>query len=370
MQSENDQAEIDPLAFNQRHGIVGGVEIDLRHESVAPGEWSPTNFGGSPEPVLGAPYLWFPWFGVFDAESLQKEAAKAFAEQSETVERAAFVDQYVRTHTPECIVNKGDKVRIKEVEFVQTGDEFSHPHDRKIAKGHLSIVRANKEIEEIRTPLTFVGTNTILNPTHNAHFQAIVARIRDSFGLISVEDIGSVTKDNSFAYRALQEAHVLWNSGKNEQVRHTPKGKVMVVGPMFASEEFRKGNTSEAVNRAIRLGYLWVKAEFEAIGAPIVDALRAKANRSSEGGKESGRIRLENSERGWRSIARPMLLKTESDHPDWSQEGIFTDVLIKWPDKNPPSLKTLASLFRQMTKGRRDSPNRRSGGIGWDKGRG
>jgi hypothetical protein len=364
MQSENDQAEIAYRLFNALnncHGIVRGVEIDLRHETIAPGEWRAIDFGESPEPVLGAPYLWFPWFGVFDAEALQKEAANASAEQSETMERAVFVDQYVRTHTPECTVNKGDKIRIKEVEFVQTGDEFSHPHDRKIAKGHLWIIRANKEIEEIRTPLTFVATKTILNPTHSAPFQAIVARIRDSFGLISVEDIESVTKDNSFAYLALQEAHVLWNSGKYEQVRHTPKGKVMVVGPMFASEEFRKGNTSEVVNRAIRLGYLWAKAEFEAIGAPIVDALRAKANRSSEGGKESGRIRLENSERGWRSIARPMLLKTESDHPDWSQEDIFTDVLIKWPDKNPPSLKTLASLFRKMTKGRRDSKPAQSG---------
>jgi hypothetical protein len=389
MPSDDDQTRIYAQlssAFQKRHGVIDGVEIDLRHESLKRGVWIPPLFGDSPEPAPGAPYIWFPWFGDFDSRSLQREAEEAVAKQLTAMlhgnsvvapeveaknssgaggkppEAKPLIEQYVRSHTPECFVQKGDRIYVKEVSSVLTGDEFSHPHDREVRNAHLLIKRANGDSEGINTPLIFILANTLLNDNNSqSTFGAIIGRILEKFGLESIENIETVTGDSSYAYHALQEAHTLWLLGRD---RHEDRieGEIDVVSPLFTSKEFLKGdNPALAVGNAIMLGYLWAKAEFQSIGSPIVELARAKAARSSVGGIKGTETRRRKSEEGWRLIAREMAIKIRAEMPESSQDKVAGEIDTRWKVEEPkaPSHQTLKKFVAELERsGRLQKPQR------------
>ena len=389
MPTDDYQTKIYPQlssAFQNRHGVIDGVEIDLRHESLQRGEWIPPLFGHSPEPAAGAPYIWFPWFGDFDSRSLQREAEEAIAKQLTAMlhgngvagakleatnspgaggnpsEAKLLVEQYVRSHTPECFVLKGDRIYVKEVASVLTGDEFSHPHDREVRNAQLWIKRANGDSEGINTPLIFTLPDTLLNDNNlKAPFDAIVGRILEKFGLDSIENIETVTGDSSYAYHALQEAYALWLLGRN-RYEDNIEGNIVVVTPMFTSKAFLEGGKpAHAVNNAIMLGYLWAKAEFQSIGSPIMDSARTMAARSSVGGIKGAETRRRKSEEGWRLIAGEMAIKIRAEMPESSQDKVAGEIDTRWKVAEPkaPSHQTLKKFVAELERsGRLQKPQR------------
>jgi hypothetical protein len=76
------------ICRNLQHGVVDGVEIDLRHEHLDPAEWQMFTIGLDEPPHLGRdrpyePFIWFPWYGVFDEELLRREAEESFRQKED-----------------------------------------------------------------------------------------------------------------------------------------------------------------------------------------------------------------------------------------------------------------------------------------------
>jgi hypothetical protein len=281
------------------------------------------------------------------------EATNSTGTSGNPSEAKLLIDQYVRSHTPECFVLKGDRIYVKEVASVLTGDEFSHPHDQEVRNAQLWIKRANGDSESINTPLIFTLSNTLLNHNNSkTPFRAIMGRILQKFGLDSIQNIETVTGDGSYAYHDLQEAYTLWLLGTNGYEDNI-EGNIIVVTPMFTSKEFLEGDKPAlAVNNAIKLGYLWARAEFQSIGSPIVDSARAKAARSSVGGIKGTETRRRKSEEGWRLIAREMAIKIRAEMPESSQDRVAGEIDTRWKVEEPkaPSHQTLKKFVAELER--------------------
>jgi hypothetical protein len=217
-----------------RREVVDGVEIDLRHALLPRRDWRPNlslAFGTTPEPPWRAPFIWFPWFGPYDESAVRREAQAAMAEQARTLssERAegyerddqnirvpletsrtseASIELYIQANTPECVVQKGDKISIDRVEIVRVGDDFDHIHDLEVRNAYLLVARANGEIDKLKTPIIFMGRTAVLDHDISSAFvHNISQRIERYFKLKSIRDMNLVQGDNSYAYRALRKAY-------------------------------------------------------------------------------------------------------------------------------------------------------------------
>jgi len=144
------------ISFRTRCGAVEGVEFDFRHELLDPTEWQMRDaigtgngdyaYGRRP----GLPFVWFPWYGEFNKDDLQKEIDDYFkAESAHTTNvngeprKPKSKAEYRREFTPDCIVCSGDKLVIDYVKIANIDDEFSHLHDAELRFAYCKVIRPN-----------------------------------------------------------------------------------------------------------------------------------------------------------------------------------------------------------------------------------
>ena len=79
---------------NETHyGEIDGVTLDLRHADLPAGEWyAPTLRHRQQDinkpKVLGKPFIWFPWLGVFNETLVREEVEKDMRPRTPTPSKA------------------------------------------------------------------------------------------------------------------------------------------------------------------------------------------------------------------------------------------------------------------------------------------
>ena len=168
-----------------RHGIVEGVEFDLRHELLAASEWRMDTIGVERAPYFkpanNGPFIWFPWYGEFNKDILRREAVANYEDEKKRLpqvmkeynetfpgikaSKKTFVPmsvrRYMNEYTPDCVICSGDKLFITYVYRHFFGDEFDHPHDAEVRYALFAVRRTNGNIIHLKSPLRFNGSTAI-----------------------------------------------------------------------------------------------------------------------------------------------------------------------------------------------------------------
>jgi len=184
-----------------RHGIVDGVEFDLRHELLEPSEWQTATIGIESPPYFirySDPLIWFPWYGEFSEATLRREAELYYESERDRrlgktdhklrghdhmrrASRLQSVEEYVTNGTPECAVCTGDKIIINDVQqhvFEEELFNYTHPHDYETRYAHLSVIRSSGGADLIETPVPFEGITALFRPvSYENFFDRICRRI-------------------------------------------------------------------------------------------------------------------------------------------------------------------------------------------------
>ena len=154
------------------------------------------------------PFLWFPWFGNFDKESVR---AELLTDKKVEFRQGKVPESLLREYTPEHFVNAGDKLIVERLERQMIDGPFSHEHDHEVRLAFLCIIRANGKRERVKTPLMFTGATSLFVRMHKKEwFDKITRRICEHFNLGSFDEIKSFAEgkedDKSYAYSALLNA--------------------------------------------------------------------------------------------------------------------------------------------------------------------
>jgi hypothetical protein len=200
----------------ERHGVVDGVEFDLRHELIDPKDWHTWVLGIDASVLRSShePFIWFPWSGVFDREQLRAELVADSEKRSEPRDEKS-IEVWLRRQTPQHFVNAGDKLVVTRVDRVALDGPFAYEHDQEIRYAHLRIVRSNGKSERVKTPLTFIGHMSMFAPRASSeHYDTVANRIAAHFEIRSLSEIKSVPRDGSYAYGALFQARMIEVLGK------------------------------------------------------------------------------------------------------------------------------------------------------------
>jgi hypothetical protein len=361
--------------FDQdRHGVVDGVEFDLRHPLLDPEEWGAYTLQFRLKlPLLrrmrGQPFLWFPWFGNFDKESVRAELesvrAKLLTDKKGKFSQRKVSASLLREYTPEYFLNAGDKLIVERVEREAIDGPFSHKHDQEVRLAFLCIIRANGKRERVKTPLMFAGVTSLFtgatSPFLRIHkkewFDRISRRIFEHFNVRSYEGMTYFAYKNkgnkSYAYLALHNALLVKNGWEQIQLDNgwkeiQPDNEE--IGFDRSEEKRRKTRTWRLVNSAIALGYLWAKAEDKIGMQPLAEASLRSREGGSKGGRESGAARREKRARTWEGHARELVQSIRAEDPSSSQDRVVEEICGRWKEAGfePPGHRTLKTLISQM----------------------
>jgi hypothetical protein len=350
-----------------RHGVVDGVEIDLRHELLRPSEWRMFTIGIDEPPYSRLPFepfIWFPWYGVFDEQSLRLEAQEDFRRTEELYSKRALenpdtpnlrgrtqkahVAHYVRTSTPECFVSAGDKIVVHSVNQTIVGDDFNHPHDSEIRYAELRIIRGNGKLEKIKTPIMFNGLTSIMTRrSHHDYYDKIYYRICRHFGVRSLEELDWDVAEAHEGFAVGAACHARTIEMRSGELRRLADS--LNFGDRACHDAFAAWR---CVNEAVFMGYLWAKAEAEAEMKPLAKAaLRSKAG-ASLGGSKSGQTRQRNRAETWEPVAKKMAMEIRGEDPFASQDDVATAIAFRWQHEEPraPGHVTLKGLISKMEK--------------------
>lgn len=329
-----------------RQGVVDGVEIDLRHELLNPQEWGTRLLGDTHSKYRSSrePFIWFPWFGAFDKNSIREEIIADQIKHGYVTLSKTFIDRWVRNHAPECFAYPGDRIVISQVERVAIGDSFDHPHDAEIRCAWLRIIRANGKSKEIATPLMFTGSTSLFAPRAGRDFfYKIAHRMCEHFGIKSLEEFKNIKEDESFAYGALSRARGI--EYRTEKLR-----KLADDLGSRSREHHNAFSTWSLANDAVAVGYLWAKAEADLGLKPLAETiLRVKAG-ASLGGNKSGEARRIKRTKTWEPHARELAKGIRGEHPSFSQDRVASEIEALWKESafSPPGHKTLKVLLSEM----------------------
>ncbi len=123
------------------------------------------------------------------------------------------------------------------------------------------------------------------------------------------------------------------------------------------------------LNDAIKLGYLWAKAESRfGLKRAAVSAMKIETDvkaGGSRGGKKSAEARLKKRATTWERHARELAVEIRTAQPRFSQDKVADEVLCRWKeaDFSPPGHKEIKRLISEMEKAgdlpRRTAPPRK-----------
>ena len=322
-----------------RHGVVGGVEFDFRHELLEPREWQMETIG-TDSPLYCesafAPFIWCPWYGEFSKAQLRREA-NLDDESDEKMLR-----------DPECIINVGDKITIKNVDrqFIEENN-FGRAHDYEVRFALLNVIRSNDKIEEIKTPVRFTSMASIFTGDSTQFLDKILRRVRQHFHVRSLEKVsmyeipekdgGRFAAGTRFYAETLARRLVEFKKLAGNRKSDNPHVSSALDACYIADE-------------AAYVGYLWARAEAEINLKPLVrSALRVKIGATS-GGAKSGAVRRQKRAASWEPIAKEMAKGIRTENPTFSQEDVASEIEAGWKATtcDPPVHSTLKALISRM----------------------
>jgi hypothetical protein len=367
------QQAISDICGITRHGVVDGVEFDLRHELLDPLEWQMDPMIDQP-PYLkkeSLPFIWFPWYGEFSKDRLRQEAnlnydyekilvVDTINSAKEAIPETPFqeidfpitpVEEYIKIGTPECIIRAGDRIFIRKVNITSVGDSFEHDHDSELRYALLSVARVTGTTDLIQTPIKFIGATSLLREfVPGEFFDKIYRRICRHFQVQTLKkgNFADIVKrvGFTFASKAALHAHIV---ALQMDVYKRWLAHIGDQNNPLARDAWKGWNTAD---QAAYVGYLWAKAEAELELKPLArSALRAKAGATS-GGAKSGVVRRQKRATSWEPIARQMAKDIRADNPTLSQDALATEIDAGWKAANcrPPGHPTLKGLISRMEK--------------------
>jgi hypothetical protein len=346
-----------------RHGIVDGVEFDLRHELLEPSEWQTATIGMESPPYFirySDPLIWFPWYGEFSESTLRREAELYYEAEKdrrlgksdhklrghEHMRRTSWlqsVEEYVINGTPECTVCTGDKIVIKDVQrrvFEEERSAFTHPHDYETRYARLSVIRSNGKVELIETPIPFQGTTALFRPgSYETFFDRICRRI---------------TQHERTRPRTTGEIRIFPSfDALSAQMVERRTGEFRKLAASGDPDDPLIRNAADAcfvIAQAVRLGYLWAQTEAEFELKPLARLARRVKAGATSGGSKSGQERRRKRATTWEAIAKKMIMEIRAENPTFSQDKVADEIFALWQHEDPraPGHATLKGLISRM----------------------
>jgi hypothetical protein len=319
--------------------VVGGVELDLRHEDLdamwhAPIAMFADGIKGSDD----APFLWFPWFETALAKTLSRLGPKT-ARGRDRMRHAFLRDGELRT--PDCLIQVGDKIEVERVSSEWRGDVLDHEHDAMIKRAHIRVVRAGGKVISIRRPIILKGiTNVIKEGSTESAFFSIAVR---AFLFLKEPMKGNYRKLNVYGQMAVSRCLAV------EPLLSKMKA---TAADTKASRSQRKlaNEVVATVNDAVLMGYGWAKTEEYLRAKPLAEqALRAKEV-SALAGSKSGETRRKNAERTWRPLALDFAKRVRVENPSASNSTIADEITFRWRDTKikAPGHRRLEQFVSEM----------------------
>lgn len=330
-----------------RHGTVDGITFDLRHDELDPRQWGMSIIADEGKHRMrwgGQPFIWFPWYGVFDKVALKKELIEG-APLSMSKRR---IEQELKENTPEIIVVAGDKIVIDRVEVLRLDRPFKHQHDAEVRLAFLKVIRSDRQIARLKTPIRLLGHTAfqLRGSQHNV-LGKITARIFEHYGISSLDDPKVrciVDDDRSFAGSTLVHLLILVKRNKHK----------LSLANTFDFEHPQYNDASEVrmtIEEALLVGYYWANAEAQLRMEPLARSGLEVLRGAQKAGIESGNRRRAKAEKTWKAHALELAKQARKDDPTLSQHRLADEITFKWRlDIPPPGHTTLTNFISELEK--------------------
>lgn len=330
-----------------RHGIVDGVEFDLRHDELDPRQWGMSIVADEGKYRVmgdGQPFIWFPWYGVFDKDALKKELIEGVSPPTSKRQLARELKEF----TPEIFVFAGDKITIDHVEILQLDDPFKHQHDAEVRLAFLKVVHSDGRTVKLKTPIRLLGHTAFqLRGSHSNILGKITARIFEHHGIGSLDDpkVRSIVDDGgSFAGAALLYLWMIVDRNK--------EALSLVNGFDFDNPEYKDAfATHLTIEDAMLVGYYWANAEAQLKMEPLARSGLEVLRGAQKAGIESGNRRRAKAEKTWKAHALELAQQARKNDPSLSQHRLADEITFKWRlDTLPPGHTTLTNFISDLEK--------------------
>jgi len=307
------------ITWETRHGIVDGVEIDLRHDLLVPGDWDPIRYFGSSDHVYEGPCLIFPWSRE-DWRYLPPRPSKPLT------------------------VRAGDRLRIaRVVRHRFASSELNHPADREFRAAHFVIERASGRRTKVPRPLLFWPPLSLSRPRRwgRPNFDRVSARVCNALGVSDLDSFELIADSLTLAEAAFEAAGTVrdrWRRTWDELNR--------------LKEEEREGVQlwlRDLVDESVALGYFAAQSEAERFVEPRARRELDRTAASGEGGRRSGATRQRQASE-WRARATELILELMRQPGPHKREAIVFEVqeAWRWPDVRKPGDRSLWALVKEL----------------------
>lgn len=294
-----------------RHGIVEGVEFDLRHDMLNPSEWRPDNVLGLDPGMYQSsdPFLWFHWFGQFENGNGRE---------------------------PDAFLRQGDKIIIDDVDRYNTSHRLDRIQNGEIRVAYLTVIQSDKKTYTISKPLIFINKLSIFknNNTFDVISNMLLEFTQSGRPIGSAYAYKSIALHYSIEERTRETREVARDITSNDE-KHTQ-----------ARRDF------ELLNDAVRLGYFWAKIEAELDLLPHAEKALKQPGFGAAGGFKSGEARREKSASTWEPHARELAKEIRKQQPHLSQDNLAMEIALQWKnaDHHEPGPKTIKKLIAKMER--------------------
>lgn len=353
-----------------RHGTVDGVHFDLCRDELSPDEWVMEPLGASvgerPRRPLRLPFIWFPWFGIFDPAVLENEVKHEFdarnkdtavwlAEQKlkgeiEEYDKPkklpkAWIKSEIKTRTPDAIVLPGDTIVARNMEIVRGDESFLHKHDIEARYLWVDIVHSDGTRKKITTPIVMVGQSSIsLRPHYIELYDAIRDRIMRHYNLSTLDDKEILAIMPGFVARTDAEAALF-------QCMYIFRRYLPSLQDDKEYSLYEEGAYIRALNLGCELGYYWAKAEAEMKMKPLAMAGLKSREGAKTAGEKSGESRRIIADTTWKPHALELAKCAREQNPGLSQQNVATEIAMSWKLKIPtPGHSTLKAFIAHLEK--------------------
>jgi hypothetical protein len=307
----------------ERTGIVGDVIFDLLHPKLDPIKWTVESLLRRREDQRrhrNRPYLWFPWYGLYNQSIAITSAnlatkGKHFSQSK----REKLEIEY----TPEQILYPGDTISITHVNLDGLAGRKMHDviQGGDVALAFLEIRRRDGTVIPVETPIRSFPRNI----SHNySDVDVVTSKIRMIIDKSSnKEDFHRISTDaDRVASSISQSIYMLKYDNKLSELE-------------------------SIVGMSILLGQLLAKAEAATTLEPLAEAQQQLQERSRAAGIKSGETRRQ---APWRQMAQELAIQRRQQHPDWSQDKVAGEIIALWKDEHPPTHKTLEEFISVLER--------------------
>jgi hypothetical protein len=337
-----------------RHGTVGGVIFDIRHEDLAPKDWRMEPIGIDPRPLSrpsrneGQPFLWFPWFGPFIESDVERsiENEIRFLKEKRPNDPAPSVESLRKTYTPDAKIEASDKIVIDRVlvEGERTG--LHHEHDAQRRFAYIQIVKPLGSVHSLEEPIVFTGSSAMWTGGYSKMFSKIIQRLCAYHEIESIHDpkVKEIVRRGAQADAAAALLHAAALVRADLDLPNLVKAKIRYM-----------------IDEACLVGYRWGRAEADMRMKPLAQAgYRSRAGAPS-GGRISGERRRQKAAETWKPLALRLAKDTRQKKPTLSNEALIGVMKNHREGAGKlPGEDSLRYFIRDMIRGGKLPPRKRT----------